>query len=351
MRAGNKTAASRAAGIMSHYYVDICEPLHTVDHGMTGSMHTSYEQGADTLMRHASSHKNWVHNNGYTYVSNPARYTARTAYTTHFQAGSLISNFSGHGFNSRVREITALQLDRGANGLSNLLLSITENAATRATSPDVGGTVGVATNASSNFIIDSDRITRYNLKWHSQVATAGLAVGLDATITPRVVPGCVSGSRLYVPVNDSANPGNPRILIFDTATLQRLASVPTSTTSDIEALTIGANGFYALLAGDARRLYRLDGSTFRPTSSIRLSSPLPSGYNGLSYRKGNFYVSTKLYKGRDGLVRITSKGRVSTFFTSGLPGTHRGMSYRGKDLLWLLDAGAGNRRVKTLRFP
>ena len=58
--AGNKSAASKALGILAHYYADVCNPLHTDNYYTEGFTHNRYELKVDTLTRSATTNSAWA---------------------------------------------------------------------------------------------------------------------------------------------------------------------------------------------------------------------------------------------------------------------------------------------------
>lgn len=356
LRKGDKRNASKMVGLMSHYYSDVCQPMHTQKWNSveTPGVHTAYEHGVDVRVSRTSSNKKWVHYDGYVHVDSASKFTVAAAKASHPYYRRLLLGFIRHGFNSDVRTITSRRLDYAANGITDLIMSIEQDAVLRSKSPAVPAHVGVASDGTNYYAIDHDSIVKYNASWHSVATTSDLTAGLEETITPRVAAGCVVGNRLYIPVNDSAQVGNVHVLVFDTATLQRVASIATSATADISAIAFvpgGAHGyFYAFSPSDRAHLSRFDASTWSSLGSLSLRASLPAATNGLAYRSGVLYAATPWASGLGRIYRIDLAGHVTLVFTSGLHGVHRGIAFRGADLLWLVDAGASNSHIWTARL-
>jgi hypothetical protein len=122
LRRGNKSAASDHFGLLAHYYEDINNPMHTGG-AMLESGHSAYEARVERLFGSMSSHRNWLHWDGNTHVTNASAFTVAASKRSHSQYRALVSNFARHGYNSKVGSITRTQLDRAVNGLVDLIYS------------------------------------------------------------------------------------------------------------------------------------------------------------------------------------------------------------------------------------
>jgi hypothetical protein len=124
LKRGDKNTASRMMGLLSHYFADVNEPLHTQESRLeTDMMHRHYETAVDRLWSSSSSHQDWLHWDGYQYVPNASAFTVAAAVKSHSHYSALVSNFAHHGFNSTVRSITLTQLNHAVNGIADLILS------------------------------------------------------------------------------------------------------------------------------------------------------------------------------------------------------------------------------------
>ena len=124
LRRGDTTAASADIGLMSHYFADIHQPMHTEESaGETRAVHTNYEAEVDHMLPSPSSHQGWIHDNGFQYIPNASAFTVSEAVNSHTHYSSLVNNYRNDGFNSTVEDITSTQLNRAVNGLSDLIVS------------------------------------------------------------------------------------------------------------------------------------------------------------------------------------------------------------------------------------
>lgn len=128
-RSGNWTAASKYAGIMAHYYADICNPLHTDQSRAEERMHGSYESRAQTLTDAVGENRDWVSYDGYKPVTDVVGLTEDAAAASHRYYTALVKGYNSSGMNATVRSITRKRLNRAVNGLADLLVSIKKNVA------------------------------------------------------------------------------------------------------------------------------------------------------------------------------------------------------------------------------
>jgi len=123
-KAGNWTAASRYVGLMAHYYADICNPMHTDQTGAEDAIHSSYESAAQDYTDASGENRGWVRFNGYDATINVVARVKTTAAASHRQYAALVSGYSAGGMTAAVVSITAQSMNRAANGLADLIISI-----------------------------------------------------------------------------------------------------------------------------------------------------------------------------------------------------------------------------------
>lgn len=123
-RARRLTAASRYVGLLSHYYADSCDPLHTEDSSAGGSIRYDYEAAVDLKTNAIGKNRSWVKNDRFQRVTDVSKKTKSAAAFAHRYNSSLVSNFSRSGFNSSVVSTTRITLNRAANDLADIIRSI-----------------------------------------------------------------------------------------------------------------------------------------------------------------------------------------------------------------------------------
>jgi len=123
-KAGHWTAASRYVGIMAHYFADICNPMHTDQCAAEEGIHSSYESAAQDYTDASGENRGWVRFNGYDAATNVVGRVKTTAAANHKQYSALVNGYVAGGMTAAVVSITAKSMNRAANGLADLIISI-----------------------------------------------------------------------------------------------------------------------------------------------------------------------------------------------------------------------------------
>ena len=123
-KAGNWTQASKFVGLMAHYYADICNPIHTDQTAAEDRMHSDYETAAQTYTDAVGENRSWITYDGYKATTDVAGFTRTTASASHRYYSALVKGYNSGGMNATVLSITKKSLDRAANGLADLIVSI-----------------------------------------------------------------------------------------------------------------------------------------------------------------------------------------------------------------------------------
>jgi hypothetical protein len=118
---GDLRAASVNLGLLSHYYADICEPLHTGQSKAERAMHARYEKRVGLLTSAPGQHRSWVTSDGSTRVTNVRATAIAAATQAHRSYATLVSVYRKSGFNATVRRITRRALRRAANDLADII--------------------------------------------------------------------------------------------------------------------------------------------------------------------------------------------------------------------------------------
>ena len=139
LRDGDRAAASRDFGLLSHYYSDICNPLHTDQTPREESVHSSYETAVQGYTDAPGEHGAWIVGRRRVRVADAAGYTRATAAGSHAYYTELVKDYAADGTRSaRVMAITQTSLDRAVNGLADLLVSAQTDARAQAGASDMG---------------------------------------------------------------------------------------------------------------------------------------------------------------------------------------------------------------------
>jgi hypothetical protein len=116
--AGNDRGASRALGIFAHIVGDIGNPTHTDSTEREESMHSAHESGTDDRL---SSYRFSFDGERERRPAAAVKAMAKKGHRLYFE---LVKQYSRHGYNQRVTEITQVSLRRAANVLADLILSL-----------------------------------------------------------------------------------------------------------------------------------------------------------------------------------------------------------------------------------
>jgi hypothetical protein len=354
-RAGDRVGASRKVGLMSHYYADICNPLHTDDSRAEPKMRGRFERAVDGLLRSPGSYWWWAPHDGYTRVSNAASYTRSSAKKAHASYSALVRGYNRKGFKGAPLPIARKSLSRAANGIADLVMSIQQDAVEVKASPNVSAHQGVAAGGGFHYIFHTTRITRFNGSWSATGTNTQPFEGLSGFTQPHLGDGCYHDGKLYVVAENWPDVSNQHILVFDATTLERLDAIPTGRTHEAAGVCVapgtdGEDSLWVASYWDSRYLYeyRLDGSYVRAMPL----SPVPlRGIQGIAYGNGKFYLSTGLRKGSGSLYSVSPEGTAAHIYTRQYVGHHEGIELLGDQILWLIDGGGTDSKVRYLRFP
>lgn len=123
-RNDDSATASYALALLSHYYSDLCQPLHSDQIPLEYTMHVPYELAAQAHTNSPGENRDWIEDDGFQPVE---RVTLRAESAASFGHGSypaLVSNFSSFGENAVVMAITKRSLSRAVNDLADIVLTL-----------------------------------------------------------------------------------------------------------------------------------------------------------------------------------------------------------------------------------
>jgi hypothetical protein len=354
-RAGDRIGASRKVGLLSHYYADACDPLHTDDSRAENGMHGRFERAVDRLLRSENSYWWWAKHDGYKRVSSASEYTKSSARKAHASYSALVRGYNRKGFKGSAVSVARKSVSRAANGIADLVMSIQQDAVEIGVSPNVSAHQGVAVSDENNFVFHTTWISRYTKSWVATGTNLHPFEGLNGFTRPHLGDGCYYDGKLYVVAENWPAVTNQHILVFDAATLERLDAIPTGRTHETAGVCVapGSDGTVSLWIAsylDSRYLfeYKLDGSY---VGALPMSPVPRRGIQGIGYGNDRFYLSVGPYKGIGSLYSVSAEGSSTLLYTRRYAGHHEGIDLSGDRLLWLIDGGGTDSRVRYLRFP
>jgi len=123
LRCGDRAGASKKMALISHYYSDICNPLHTDYSSTEASMHAAYENDVDALTDTMGENNSWVTPGSLQYRHDIAETAKRAAASSRGLFSRLTSDYPALG-EPGVRDITAWSMNRSANDIADIIYSV-----------------------------------------------------------------------------------------------------------------------------------------------------------------------------------------------------------------------------------
>jgi hypothetical protein len=133
LRADDRAKASRKFGLLSHYFSDVCNPTHTDGSDTEDEMHAAYESAVDNRTDEKGEHRSWVSFNGIQVRNSAKSATISAAKWSHQYYSPLVKSYNANGYSTAVNTITRRCLNRAANDLADLIVSVRKAARYRMT--------------------------------------------------------------------------------------------------------------------------------------------------------------------------------------------------------------------------
>lgn len=151
LKAGDRIAASKSFGLLSHYYSDVNNPLHTDQTPQEKAIHSRYELATQKYTDAPGENSSWVIPDGIRRVLDPAEETRLAAANAHRSYLALVGTYSQGGMTPAALAITRASLSRASNDLADLIASAAKDGGVSGTKvaepekPTAQGTSNVAT--------------------------------------------------------------------------------------------------------------------------------------------------------------------------------------------------------------
>ncbi|MDR3687714.1 MAG: hypothetical protein P4L93_12250 [Coriobacteriia bacterium] len=354
-RSGDRSAASRSVGLLAHYYADICDPLHTDDSAAEHAMSGRFESSVDWLLA-GPVDASWATYDGYQRVTDPAAATVSAATNAHASYSALVSAYTAEGFDSRVSAIAKAGVNRAANGVADMIMSIQQAAVEVSSSPNVSAHQGVASGGGYYYIFYTGSITRFDQSWNA-TGTIDQPVGWwTGFIEPHLGDGCYYNGKLYVVAENYPAVTFQQIIVYDAVTMRYITKFWTHQPHEVSSVTVAdvndGNGPVLVVSSyfDSTQLfkYRIADGTYLGT--IPLHPAPPAGIQGVAFRDGVLYLNVcpgfKIGK----LYSATTDGTTKLLYVRPTLAYHEGLDYDGENLLWLVDRVTDS-HVYSLKLP
>jgi hypothetical protein len=124
LQQGRRRKASRTLGIMSHLLSDIAQPMHTADSKKEHDQHLKYEGKVDARCEGSPSECIYRFRYNGPDRARPRKRTLREVRKASPYYSDLIDEVAEHGYNNKIHRITRRQLNRAANAVADLILSM-----------------------------------------------------------------------------------------------------------------------------------------------------------------------------------------------------------------------------------
>jgi hypothetical protein len=121
---GDDQAASKAVAMLCHYYADLCDPLHTDAAAGESRMHARYERSVLADTDAPGENRAWVRPDGIATVHNVRARAVAAATRAHESYATLVTTYLAHGYDATARRITRARLNRAANDLADIIVTL-----------------------------------------------------------------------------------------------------------------------------------------------------------------------------------------------------------------------------------
>lgn len=218
------------------------------------------------------------------------------------------------------------------------------------TSPDTSSHQGYTTDGTYHYTIDTTTIYKRNddATWSVDSTNADPFNGINGD---HLGDADYHDTKLYFPGETYVSCGtysDQQILVFNASDLTRDSATDISAQGHEAAGLVvvpedGTNGIiYMVSFCDGSGIFKYDLSDFSYLGTIPLNVTITS-IQGITYKDNLFYIAagSKIYS-------ANKNGGVNDLYTDGTGGTREGVDYSQDELRWLIDNGAGEKKVHFL---
>jgi hypothetical protein len=121
---GRRRKASRTLGIMAHILSDVAQPMHTAEARKERSEHLKYEGKVDARCEGSPSNCIYPFRYDGPDPARPRKRALREIRRAKPYYSDLINEVAEHGYNGEIHRITKRQLNRAANAIADLIISM-----------------------------------------------------------------------------------------------------------------------------------------------------------------------------------------------------------------------------------
>ena len=128
LRAGDRIAASRTLGLLSHYLSDVANPLHTDQTPAEKPVHSRYEDAVDNQLESPSDGAAILAPHTAEPTADARALAVRLAATAHADYEGLVAGYAAAGNSPAVQAITARSLNAGVGAVADAIAGIGSDA-------------------------------------------------------------------------------------------------------------------------------------------------------------------------------------------------------------------------------
>jgi hypothetical protein len=197
LKRGDRAAASRTFGLLSHYWSDTCSPLHTDQTPAEEGMHSEYELDAQQRTDSTGENRAWIAFRGIRSVRDPAKLTRDVATAAHGDYGTLVGEYNNSGYDARVDRVTQTAMNRAVNGLADMIASVAVDSGSRVATPGSSAETGSVETTLDKGGADPPALAKEPTTATGEATTAPVDTGSVASADPSP-PAQAGGSRFPI---------------------------------------------------------------------------------------------------------------------------------------------------------
>jgi hypothetical protein len=267
----------------------------------------------------------------------------------------LLSSYSADGFDARARTVAQSGVNRAANGVADLIMSVQQAAVEVSSSPDVASHQGVASGGGFFYVFHTASISRYDQSWNA-TGTIDHPVGWwNGFIEPHLGDGCYYNGRLYVVAENYPSVTSQQIIVYDAAEMRYITRFWTHQPHEVSSVTVAdlGDGVPILVVSsylDSGHLFKYGIEDGAYLGTIDLQPTPRLGIQGIAFRDGLLFLGVGRGRAPGYLYSATTTGQTKLIYTRQSLAYHEGLDFNGEHLLWLVDQ-LTERHVYSLSLP
>jgi len=144
LRRGDRIAASRTVGLLSHYLSDVANPLHTDQTPAEKDMHSRYEDAVDDQLESPADGAAILSARTLTPTGDARGLAAQTAAGAHADYEALVAEYVASGNSAQVQAISSRSLNAGVGAVTDVIAGVSIDAGVKRGAVKGGSSAGAA---------------------------------------------------------------------------------------------------------------------------------------------------------------------------------------------------------------